>query len=155
MAAANRRDRAVIALGHELRGDDALGPALLDRLTRDPPADTALLASNGEATRLLNTLTQFRAVVLVDAIVTGAPAGTVHRWNPDDALPALQTLRSSTHMLSIADTLALGEALGRELPALAIVGVEALQFTLGAALSTAVAEALERAEATVREALRT
>ena len=145
---------AVIALGNEWRGDDAAGLELLQLLRRDPPERVALSAVQGDATHLLAALEQRAAVVLVDAVVTGAAPGTVHCWRWRDGHPALAELRLSTHKTSLIDALALAEALGRGRPELIVVGIEAAQFTLGAALSPAVASALDEAVVRVYGELR-
>jgi hydrogenase maturation protease len=145
---------AVIGIGNAMRGDDAAGLLVLKRLAQSPPEGVVLATSDGEATRLLAAMEGCDAVVLVDAVVTGAAPGTVHCWFWGAAAPVLESLRCSTHTLSVVDALALAEALGRRLPALVIIAVEAQFFELGAPLSPAVAAALDPAVARLRLALR-
>ena len=51
--------------------------------------------------------------MLVDAVASGAPPGTLHRFDAsEDAVPA-RTFRSSTHAIGIAEAIELARALGR------------------------------------------
>ena len=85
-------------------------------------------------------------------IMKAAARNRCWRWR--DGHPALAELRLSTHKTSLIDALALAEALGRRRPELIVVGIEAAQFTLGAALSPAVASALDEAVVRVYGELR-
>ena len=142
---------AVIGVGNALRGDDGAGPAVLGRLRAECPAGVELCESDGEVTGLLDALSGRRAAIVVDAVCSGAEAGTVHCWR-DDA-PALAVLRSSTHALGVADALALAEALQRRPHRVTVVAIEARHFAPGEPLSPPVAQAVDPAAAVVRREL--
>ena len=144
---------AVIGIGSEWRGDDGVGLAVVRRLAGIVPNEVALCESDGEATRLLAAMDGRDAVLLVDAVVTGASPGTVHCWQWGDLASSLQTLRASTHTLSVVDALALAEALGRGPAVVTIIAIEAQCFTIGEPLSSAVAGAVDAAVAVVRREL--
>ena len=144
---------AVIGIGNEWRGDDGVGLALVRGLAGAVPENVALSESDGEATGLLAAMDGKDVVVLVDAVLTGAAAGDVHCWHWDTSAPLLQTLRTSTHTLSVVDALALAEALGRRPAEVIIIGIEARNFAAGASLSPAVNSALDVAVATLHREL--
>ena len=88
--------------------------------------------------------------VVVDAVRTGAPPGTL-LVSPAAAMPEVTDAAASTHGLGVRDTLALARALGR-LPARAyVVGVEAEQTRLGEGLSAPVRAAVPLAASAVLE----
>jgi len=66
--------------------------------------------------RLLDVITGYERIVMVDAIKTrdGKP-GDVYRLNPNDLLVSLHA--GSTHDLSLPGALALGRGMGMTLPA--------------------------------------
>jgi len=91
---------------------------------------------------LLDEITGFAALVLVDAVQTGhAPAGHLHELVVDD----LHVLPSVTpHFLGIGETLALGRLLSLPMPDhVRVFGIEVTDMRkLGTKLTPAVAEAL-------------
>jgi hydrogenase maturation protease len=104
----------------------------------------ALLAAMHGATR----------VVLIDAIRSGAAAGTV-RCVDLDRIAIQESAGVSSHGFGLAETLALGQALGMLPPQLALFGVEAGEANGGEDLSAAVRAALpalvRRVQASVAE----
>jgi hydrogenase maturation protease len=92
--------------------------------------------------------------VLVDAIRSGAPVGTIHRVDASEhPLPAPPWGSSSTHAIGVAEAIELARALGR-LPAQVIVyGIEGSHFDAGVGLSKEVQAAIgELARVVAREA---
>jgi len=81
-------------------------------------------------------------VVVVDAVVTGAPAGTVHRL---DRAHLAGDGAVSTHGFGVADAIRLSTALGTRPHELTVLGVEAEQFDHGAPMSAAVALSIDDA----------
>jgi hydrogenase maturation protease len=143
----------VLGIGNPARGDDAAGPAVA-RLLRDRlPDGVAVAESDGEATALLAWLDGAAAAFLVDASVSGAPAGTVRRFDAT-TLPLPQDFRAlSTHGFGLGEAVELARALG-QLPSRCVVyAIEGGSFALGAGLSppvrTAVAALAERLAAEV------
>ena len=71
---------------------------------------------SGEPAELLDALGDgVEHVVLVDAVTSGAPPGTVHRFDASEAALVVDA-NTTTHGLGLAETIELGRALGR-LPA--------------------------------------
>lgn len=136
-------DTLVIGIGDPLRGDDGAGPAVIDRLGQTPlPASVTLARQWGEGSGLMMSWQGWERVILVDATISGSPAGTVQRFDAD-CLPARGTFPYSTHRFGVAEGVALAAALG-DLPGeLQIFGIEGTVFTPGAGLSPAVSEAVD------------
>ncbi len=134
----------VIGVGNALRHDDAAGleVARMVRALVDP-ARVAVIEHEGEQSALLDIWEGAAAVVLVDAIRSGAPAGTIHRVDASEQpLPAPPWGSSSTHAIGVAEAIELARALGR-LPARVVVyGVEGARFDAGDGLSKEVRDAM-------------
>ena len=135
----------VVCLGNRYRGDDAAGPAIADLLRERLPAGVELAAVEDEPTRLLDAWQGADAAVVVDAITSGAPAGTLHRFDASAEPVPARAFRSSTHAYGLAETVELGRALGRLPRRLVILGVEGASAAAGTRLTPAVEAALEPA----------
>ena len=131
--------RAAACLGNRDRGDDAAGPLVADRL-RDAGAE--LLDCNDDPTRLIDSWASLDLVVVVDAVRSGAAPGTVHRFEAGDGPLPRELGLASTHLISIADTLELGRALGRAPKRVVVLGVEGATFELGAPVTPEVEAAI-------------
>jgi hydrogenase maturation protease len=132
-------DEVVVAvLGSPWRGDDGVGPAVAERLRA---RGIATLACDPSA--LLERWVGAAGVVVVDAVRSGAPPGTLHRIDATRMPLPAWGVPTSTHALGLADTVELARTLGR-LPAhLVVFGVQVGATTTGAGLSPAVAAALD------------
>jgi hydrogenase maturation protease len=143
----------VIGVGNPMRGDDGVGRAAVDELARSNEDDSVeFVAADGEATRLLELWRDRRLAVLIDAVVSGAPAGTVHRFEVGEGaeLPPWSA-GSSSHATGPAEAVALAETVGRLPGRLVIFGIEAAGMDLGTGLSPAVADALPTLVEQVRQ----
>lgn len=137
----------VIGVGNELRGDDAAGPVLMRHLRE---AGLRVETCGGGAD-LLDLWQGARAAIVVDAVTTGAPAGTIHRFELGAQPLHLSTTPTGTHALGLGDALELGRALGRLPPRVIVYGIEAATFGLGEPMSQRVSGALPLAARRVRD----
>jgi hydrogenase maturation protease len=143
----------VIGLGSPDRGDDAVGRAVARAVAADLPGVAVI--DHEDPTSLLDLWAGHDPVVVVDAVRSGAEAGTVH-WletsgpgEPVTASAWTHTGHGGTHAVGLAEMVELGRALGRLPARLVVVGVEAECFDHGAPLSPRVAEAVPAAAARV------
>ena len=133
-------DRLVIGIGRDGRGDDAVGLEVVRRLRALGAAPCVL--SDGEPARLLDLFARASHVWVVDAVRSGAPVGSLHRFVGTE-MPALRPAgTTSTHGLSLGEAVALAQALDRLPPALVVHGIEAGPVVLGDGLSPSVARAI-------------
>jgi hydrogenase maturation protease len=142
----------VLCLGNPLRGDDAVALHVAWALERAPEPGAEVRTSSRSGLYLLDDMEGFEQVVVVDAVQTGAhPPGQVH------ALP-LEALHApggpSPHALGLPSALQLARAAGAPVPRhVELVLVEAVELAeVGEGLSPAVAAAVPRAVAEVRQA---
>jgi hydrogenase maturation protease len=134
----------VIGFGNRWRGDDAVGPLVAERLGR-AGYDTIEIEADG--TLLIEAWAGREWAVVVDAMASGAPPGTVRRFDGAEALAESLprgSFRSSTHLIGLADAVELARALGRLPGRLTVFGVEGAGYDYGAALSERLAEAAPR-----------
>ncbi len=131
----------VLGVGNCDRGDDAAGPIVARALRGRLPDGVAVIEGSGEATALIAHMDGAATVFLIDACVSGAPPGTVHRVDAS-AAPVPERLRGlTTHGFGVAAAVELARAVGQLPPRCIIYAIEGAAFEPGAAVSPAVAAA--------------
>lgn len=121
----------VIGIGSPF-GDDTLGWQALERLCNELnifPHATELHTLDRPGSSLIPLLEDGKAVVLIDAMQSDQPPGTVQRLSLNELLTQAQA--PSTHSLGVAETLAMAEQLQVLPETLLIYGIE-----MGAAAAT-------------------
>lgn len=137
----------VVGIGHALRGDDALGPVLIQRL--DGCLNACCMDAGSAPENYLGKIVKERpdTVLLVDAVHMGKKPGA---W---DILKEADIARSgfSTHDLSPKMFL---EYLKKESgAAIYLLGIQPASLTLGDEMTADVRKTLGRAEAALKEVL--
>ncbi len=147
----------VVGIGSTIRGDDGVGVHAVRRLKRRdalPDVDIIELGTGGLA--LLDFVEGYDRLIVLDAIASGAPPGTVHLLSGEDVARA--THLGVGHEADLPTTLALGRKLGdRQMPEnVVVVAVEASDIhTFSEQLTPGVKAAVERAVAEVARLLGT
>lgn len=135
----------VIGIGSPF-ADDRAGLESAARLAANPPCGVEVVLAERPGVALLELLDAADAVVLIDAVRSGACPGTLHDLDLH-AVAAAPLRFMSSHGIGVADAVALGAALGR-LPARGrLIGVEAGLTPPGAGMN--LSPAVERALAAV------
>ena len=81
-------------------------------------------------------------VIIIDAVVTGASAGTVHCWERE--LPHVESgAPASTHGFGVGEAVRLARVLGKSPKSLRVYGIEGRRFDRGAEISPEVRQAVE------------
>jgi len=140
----------VIGVGNAYRRDDAAGLEAGRRLAAAAAGRVTAREASGEGAALLDAWEGAGLVILIDAVHSGARAGTIRRVDVRaEAVPA-GFFRYSTHAFGVAEAVELGRALGRLPDRLIVFGIEGKDFTAGVGLSPAVERGVARV---VRRAL--
>jgi hydrogenase maturation protease len=131
---------AVIGIGQSLRGDDAAGLEAVRQWQEKFPEtagrpDIRIEASELPGLALLDMLEDVDAAILVDAVHSSSPSGTIHRLDEKD-LSAFTSDAKSAHGWGVAETLDMGRLLGKtgNIP-IRLIGIEAEQTILGTGMS--------------------
>jgi hydrogenase maturation protease len=143
----------VIGIGNEFRGDDAAGLRVVRQLREKPLAGVEFCEQSGEATALMETMSQADTVILVDAVQSGAEAGKIHRYDASEQAMPAQFLRCSTHNFSVHDSIEMARALENLPPRLMVYGIEGSNFEPGAELSPEVHTAIDKTVERINEEL--
>ena len=149
----------LVGLGQEMHGDDEVGLEVVHRWIEEHPGgfseaevQTRILDSPG--INLLGTIAGLDAAILVAAIRSGAPQGTILVLK-DEKLAAFVESNRKEGGWGAAETLSLGRQLiPEELPGkLVLIGIEGSAFGLGEGLSPAVRAAIPQALTVLNRAL--
>lgn len=137
--------RLLIGLGNPDRGDDGVGVAVVRHVAARAADDVEVVECDDPAS-LIDTWAEVEMVVVVDAMRSDRPAGSVLTLDvTETSLPADGWARGGTHDLGLAAAVELSRALGRLPQRLVVVGVEADGMTAASELSAPVRAAVQRA----------
>lgn len=120
----------ILACGNCERADDGAGILVGERLQA---LGVDVQVESGEALSLIEAWSGADEVIVIDAVLTGARAGTVHIWENPRALPV--GVQASSHGFGVAEAVELARALGRLPRRLRIFGIEGKEFQLGSNVS--------------------
>jgi hydrogenase maturation protease len=141
----------VVGVGNPWRSDDAVGLVVARRLQGVLPGDVEVLERAGEPTGLIDAWEGADAVWLVDAVSSGAAAGTVHRLDASEQPLPAELFRASTHHVGLAEAVELARALDRLPRHIVLYGIEGASFEAGGDLTPEVDLAAETVARAVRE----
>jgi hydrogenase maturation protease len=138
-------DVLILGLGNVLLGDDGLGAAALVRLERDwrIPSGVRLADGGTLGLSLLDLLAESERVILVDAVRTDDPPGTLVRLDGEEVVDAVRD-RLSSHQVGVADLLGAARLIDRYPTTLALLGLVPEAIELAVVRSPAVDGSLDR-----------
>jgi len=130
----------IIGCGNRDRGDDGAGILVAERLrSLGVEADIR----SGEGLELLEAWRGIEDCIVVDAVSTGAPAGTIRTWEAHD-LSQFPSASLSTHGFGVAEAIRLAIVLGCLPRRLRIYGIEGGRFDPGVDPTPEVSRAIEQ-----------
>jgi hydrogenase maturation protease len=141
--APRRPNILVIGMGNAYRSDDAAGLIAARRVNEQASEHGSVIEHTGEGAALMELWKDADAVIVIDAVRSGAAPGTVSRFDATLCPLPVSMFRDSTHAFSLAEAVELSRAL-KQLPRQLIVyGIEAQNFEAGTNLSPAIEFAMQ------------
>lgn len=140
----------VIGVGNEFRRDDGVGSAVIRTLIDESPGHVRFLNLSGEGTQLMEAMAFAKHVIIIDAVSSGVPSGTVHRFDAARETIPSKFFHSSTHAFSVAEAIEMARVLNQLPRTCTVFGIEGANFREGKGLSWEV----ERAVRSVAEEIR-
>lgn len=126
------------------RRDDGVGIELVRRLARSLGQEVFCMERNAGGLDLIEEWKGMKRVWVFDAVYSGAPAGTIYRYDGlKDPIPSY-LFSVTTHSLGIAEVIALARGLKRLSLSLTLYGIEGKSFEKGEGLSPEVHDALQQ-----------
>lgn len=128
-----------------MAGDDCAGLEVLRCLEAQGPRDCDLRSFHYAGIEILEIFDEADVILFVDAVSSGAPAGSLHLISLPSSDVRPRMLQSiSGHGWSLLETSNLARALGRRVPKIILLGIELEGAIPGATRSAAVNEAIDR-----------
>lgn len=132
----------IIGVGNPMRGDDGAAAAVVEYLRAE---DIPAFAFDGDGAELMEMWVGQPRVILIDAAVSGAETGTLHRFDAHLGELPRNFFRHSTHQFGVAEAVEMARTLGRLPGELIVYGIEGGDFTIGSPLSPQVEQAVAQA----------
>jgi len=133
----------IIGLGNQYRRDDAVGLVVARYLKERAPEHVRVLEESSDGVALMESWKDADAVILIDAVHSGAEAGILHRLDAHRQPIPTEFCHCSTHAFSTAEAIELARALGQLPPRLIVYGIEGKAFEAGLGLSPEVEKAAQ------------
>lgn len=135
----------MLGIGNLIMTDDGFGVRVVQRLTDEYrfPEGVTVMDGGTLGLDLLPHLEGVERLLMVDAVETGGPPGTVVRLSGEEIPVALQT-KLSPHQMGLQDLLAVAELQGNRPAEMVLWGVQPESVELGMELTPAVAARLDQ-----------
>ena len=129
----------VLGLGNILLQDEGVGVRVIERLKQqyEFPDDVELMDGGTAGMALYEHIIDRDRLIVVDAVKTGRPPGTLVVLN-NDQVPAFFRNKVSPHQLALSDILAALQIAGNSPPQITVMGIEPLHLDTGLSMSDTV-----------------
>lgn len=134
----------VLGIGNLVMTDDGVGVRVVQCLTSNYvfPAGVTVLDGGTLGLDLLPFLEDLTHLLIIDAMATGGPPGTIARLTGDDIPVAFET-KLSPHQMGLKDLLAVSILQGHVTPETVLLGIQPEAIELGVELSPSVEAKLQ------------
>jgi hydrogenase maturation protease len=150
----SRQSRTIIiGVGNPYRSDDGAGIVVVRQLLGRVPVGVSIVEESGEGAALMEAWKDAAAAVVVDAVHSDAPPGTIHRLDACSQQIPEGFFHYSTHAFSVAEAIELARTLNQLPPHLIVYGIEGKNFSAGTELSAVVEQAVPTLVSRVLEEL--
>ena len=142
-ATANLARLLIVGCGNPTAGDDSAGVEIVRRLGELGGCGCDLRTETSPGVELLDVFSLAEVILFVDAVTGGGVPGTLYLTSlPSKELEPRALGALSSHGWGLVETLELAHTLGRNIPRLYLLGIEAGTVTQGAPRSPAVEQAI-------------
>ncbi len=132
----------VIGIGNALRGDDAIGPLIIEELEKDQNSLPAKLIDAGaDAFTMLEHLMESDPLLVIDCAKMGLRPGEIKMFDVDDASIAHLANVVSLHGFGFGDVYKMAKGMGDVAPC-RIIGVEPKTIAFDTTLSEEVKQSI-------------
>jgi hydrogenase maturation protease len=131
-------DILVIGVGNETRGDDAVGRIVAKRLKEKLGRYATVVEELGDGTRLLDLWRGSELTVIIDAVLSGAEPGHIHRFDARESPLPAGLFHYSTHSFGVPEAIELARAMNQLPKRIIVYGIEGECFDERANLSPTV-----------------
>jgi hydrogenase maturation protease len=145
-------DLVIVGVGNRIRGDDGIGPTVIERLKGGQAGDAEeihLVDAGTTGFLALEAMSGAQRAIVVDAVQTGASPGTIREYRCVDGNFETEIPEMTMHDVSFTEAMVAGRAVYDLPDDILILGVEPADISIGDELS----EPAEQAAAELVELL--
>jgi len=151
----NKHSILIIGIGNAYRGDDAVGLRVAQDIKKEALVHVTVSEQSGDGISLMDSWKDSDAVILIDAVHSGAQPGTIHRFDVHTQTIPTKFFHYSTHAFGVAEAIELARAL-KQLPQnLIVYGIEGKCFEAGIGLSLEVEKSAQEVVKRVKQDIHT
>ncbi len=134
----------VLGIGNLIMTDDGIGVRVVQRIAEEYsfPPEVEIIDGGTLGLDLLPLLEGLDRLLIIDAMGTGGPPGTIRRVDGEE-IPIAFESRLSPHQMGLKDLLAVSRLMGHPVPEMVLLGVQPECIEPGMELSPAVAVQLD------------
>jgi hydrogenase maturation protease len=133
----------IIGIGNDFRRDDGAGRVVARLVAANAPSAVRVIEESGEGAALIEAWRGAEAVILIDAVHSGAPPGFIHQFDAHAKPIPRNFFQHSSHAFSVAEAVELARELGQLPRRLIVFGIEGENYGAGEELSPVVQTAAE------------
>jgi hydrogenase maturation protease len=138
-----KRRVTIVGIGNEFRGDDSVAISVLRNLRNSIPAEVKTVELAGDQSNLIELMSDTESLIIVDAVSSPAPAGTIFQINASKESFPGDFFTVSTHSIDLAQAIELARIM-RRLPELVLIyGIVGKVFSFTTSLSRQVKDSAE------------
>lgn len=135
------RDILIIGIGNEWRCDDGIGIEVGRRVRDRALPGVQVVFENRDGISLDEVWREWKHVIVVDAMCSGASPGTIVRIDANKTPLKPGAFPQSVHAFGLAEAVELSKVMGNMPACLVVYGIEGKRFGHGATLTHEVCEA--------------
>lgn len=126
----------ILGVGNILLTDEGAGVHAIQELQRRSlPENVEIIDGGTMGLELMWLMENRQKIILIDAVQTHEPPGTIFRFTPNDIGKISGGRQVSFHQLGFLDTLKVARYLGKEPPEIIIVGIQPKSIEMGMELT--------------------
>jgi hydrogenase maturation protease len=133
----------VVGIGNEYRSDDGIGIVIARKICERRLSSVCVKEKSGEGAELMEAWREYERVILVDAVSSGSPPGTLFKINARKKKVPAKFFHYSTHAFSVAEAIELARAMKTLPQKLWVYGIEGANFSAGISISHVVQESIK------------
>jgi hydrogenase maturation protease len=131
------RQVAIVGVGNLLLSDEGVGIHAARALREvSMPSHVRIFELGTRGLEILEVVEGFRKAIIIDAVKSGAPPGSIRRWQLGELLDTSAPRMVSLHEMDLMATLKIGRAIAKLPDEVIIIGIEPKLLSSGLELST-------------------
>ncbi len=134
----------IVGIGNEFRGDDGVALFAIKSLFGNVPTEVNLVELAGDQSNLLDLMGNTDNIIIIDAVNSTAPAGTIFRVDAGEEPFPKNFFTISSHGIDLAQSIELARTMKALPEVILIYGIVGKDFSFTTSLSQQVKEAAEK-----------